>query len=72
MLFLCAGKRCHTREVGRAFQTRINEQKSVLEGDRGGGAATDFAPQPARQLEFPPVPSFRPHVAIEGGVEATR
>jgi hypothetical protein len=50
----------------------IDEPKSILESNRIGGAPADFAAPPVGKYEFSPVPSFRCHVAIEVGVEATR
>jgi hypothetical protein len=50
---------------------RANEQKSILESDRIGGPPADFAARPVGKYDFPPAPSFRCHVAIAVGVEAT-
>jgi hypothetical protein len=54
-------------EIGK----KVNEQKSILESNRIGGAPADFAAPPVGEYEFPPAPSFRCHVAIAVGVEAT-
>ena len=51
----------------------INEPKSIPESNRIGGAHTDFAaPTLLASYEFPPSPSFRRHVAIAVGMEATQ
>jgi hypothetical protein len=50
----------------------IDEQKSILEGNRIGGAHPDFAAPLVCEYEFPPASSFRCDVAIAVGVEATQ
>jgi len=49
-----------------------DEPKSILESNRIGGPPTYFAARPAGKYDFPPAPSFRCHVAIAVGVEATQ
>jgi hypothetical protein len=48
------------------------EQKSILESNRIGGAPADFAAPPVGEYEFQPASSFRWHLAIAVGVEATQ
>jgi hypothetical protein len=50
---------------------RANEQKSILESNRIGGAPAGFAAPAAGEYEFQSAPPFRCRMAIAVGVEAT-
>ncbi len=54
------------------FWKMAYEQTSLVESNRIGGAPANFAAPSVGKYDVPPAPSFRCHVAIEGGVEATR
>ena len=50
----------------------MNEPTSILESNRVGGDAADFAAPPVCEYEFPPAPSLRCRMAIAVGMEATQ
>jgi hypothetical protein len=62
---------CEFLKVVYNFGAEI-EQKSTSESNRIGGAAADFASPSFGEHEYRPAPSFRCHVAIAIGVEATQ
>jgi hypothetical protein len=64
------GGKCN--RFDRAFWEEVDEQKSILENSWIDGAPAGFAAPPVGKYKFSPVPSFRCHLAIEVGVEATR
>ena len=60
---LLLGAAIVTTHIVNAEDGRVNEQKSILESNRIGGAAADFAAPPVGGCQFPPAPSFSPTAA---------
>ncbi|MGO8801898.1 hypothetical protein [Candidatus Binatus sp.] len=69
---LLLGAAIVTTHIVNAEDGRVNEQKSILESNRIGGAAADFAAPPVGGYQFSSAPSFRRRMAIRGGVETTQ